>query len=209
MILTDEASISLPTLSINQNQPTCIASIFHHFLPTSLAFSHFSSLTKAPIISFLACHSHSPANFSYSSSYSSSSCCNVLQYYYPFFSEVYGECHSILFIINLLLYLFSFSVNSSALPLKSLLLEAGRFLGIDSINFSWLMGPVRGLKKRKKPEKKHDENGSASELPAKEGPPLDWWIEFSKRINGRFRLTSDTFTVPNSLHIYISQLFFC
>ncbi|XP_028756982.1 protein ALP1-like [Neltuma alba] len=44
------------------------------------------------------------------------------------------------------------------------------------------MGPVRGLKKRKKTEKKYDENSSASDLPAKEGP-LDWWIEFSKRIS--------------------------
>ncbi|KAF7823571.1 protein ALP1-like [Senna tora] len=45
------------------------------------------------------------------------------------------------------------------------------------------MGPVRGLKKRRNPEKNHDENGSASLVPSKEGP-LDWWIEFSKRING-------------------------
>lgn len=49
------------------------------------------------------------------------------------------------------------------------------------------MGPVRGLKKRKKTEKKHDENGSASASasgsPEKEGH-IDWWNEFSKRING-------------------------
>lgn len=44
------------------------------------------------------------------------------------------------------------------------------------------MGPVRGLRKRKKVEKKHDENGSASAS------------EFSKRINGRFLLTSNSFT---------------
>ncbi|KAK4286510.1 hypothetical protein QN277_003056 [Acacia crassicarpa] len=44
------------------------------------------------------------------------------------------------------------------------------------------MGPIRGLKKRKKPERKYDENSSASDLPAKEDP-LDWWIEFSKRMS--------------------------
>ncbi|KAI9072776.1 hypothetical protein K1719_045268 [Acacia pycnantha] len=36
---------------------------------------------------------------------------------------------------------------------------------------------------RKKPERKYDENSSASDLPAKEDP-LDWWIEFSKRMSG-------------------------
>ncbi|KAF7805494.1 protein ALP1-like [Senna tora] len=48
------------------------------------------------------------------------------------------------------------------------------------------MGPVRGLKKRKRVEKKHDENGSASASgsPEKDGH-VDWWDEFSKRINGR------------------------
>ncbi|XP_054813187.1 protein ALP1-like isoform X2 [Prosopis cineraria] len=45
------------------------------------------------------------------------------------------------------------------------------------------MGPVRGLKKRQKVEKKHDENGSASGSPEKE-EPVDWWDEFSKRTTG-------------------------
>ncbi|XP_061372546.1 protein ALP1-like [Gastrolobium bilobum] len=46
------------------------------------------------------------------------------------------------------------------------------------------MGPVRGLKKRRKPEKKHDKNGSsASGSPDKEGSE-DWWDELSNRMNG-------------------------
>lgn len=47
------------------------------------------------------------------------------------------------------------------------------------------MGPARGFKKRRKPEKKHDKNGSASGSPEKESP-VDWWEELSKRMNGRF-----------------------
>ncbi|KAJ7947697.1 Harbinger transposase-derived nuclease [Quillaja saponaria] len=45
------------------------------------------------------------------------------------------------------------------------------------------MGPVRGFKKRRKTEKKPDGNGSASGSSEKDGP-VDWWDEFSKRING-------------------------
>jgi hypothetical protein len=62
------------------------------------------------------------------------------------------------------------------------LLEAGRFMGFGSIGLFPLMGPVRGSRKRKKTEKKHDENASASGSP--EEGPLDWWDEFSRRING-------------------------
>ncbi|KAI4334495.1 hypothetical protein L6164_019178 [Bauhinia variegata] len=58
-----------------------------------------------------------------------------------------------------------------------------KFLGIGSIDLLWLMGPAKGFKKRKKTEKKHDENGSDSGSPEKEGP-VDWWDEFSKRIHG-------------------------
>ncbi|KAL1361719.1 hypothetical protein HN51_010047 [Arachis hypogaea] len=48
-----------------------------------------------------------------------------------------------------------------------------------------MMGPVRGYKKRKKQDKKHDENGSsASGSPQNKEGPLDWWHDFSKRING-------------------------
>lgn len=47
------------------------------------------------------------------------------------------------------------------------------------------MGPSKGIKKRRKPEKKHDSNGSVSGSPHKEGP-LDWWHELSKRMNGKF-----------------------
>lgn len=52
------------------------------------------------------------------------------------------------------------------------------------------MGPVRGFKKRKKAEKNkshEDQNASGSGSSEKEGP-LDWWDEFSKRINGMFAL---------------------
>ncbi|KAJ7980902.1 Harbinger transposase-derived nuclease [Quillaja saponaria] len=45
------------------------------------------------------------------------------------------------------------------------------------------MGPVRGFKKRRKTEKKPDGYGSSSGSPEKEGL-VDWWDEFSKRING-------------------------
>ncbi|GKV08183.1 hypothetical protein SLEP1_g19852 [Rubroshorea leprosula] len=43
------------------------------------------------------------------------------------------------------------------------------------------MGPVGGLKKRRKVEKKPEENGSGS---SEKGGSVDWWDEFSKRING-------------------------
>lgn len=46
-----------------------------------------------------------------------------------------------------------------------------------------LMGPVRGVRKRKKADKKPEENASGSGSSEKEGP-VDWWDEFSKRING-------------------------
>ena len=46
------------------------------------------------------------------------------------------------------------------------------------------MGPVRGFRKRKKAEKKPEENASASGSPGPEEGPLDWWDEFSRRING-------------------------
>lgn len=42
------------------------------------------------------------------------------------------------------------------------------------------MGPVRGYKKKRKIDKKTEENASASD---KEGS-VDWWDDFSKRING-------------------------
>ncbi|KAB2606842.1 nuclease HARBI1 [Pyrus ussuriensis x Pyrus communis] len=45
------------------------------------------------------------------------------------------------------------------------------------------MGPVRGIRKRKKAEKKGEENASGSGSSEKEGP-VDWWDEFSRRING-------------------------
>lgn len=49
------------------------------------------------------------------------------------------------------------------------------------------MGPVRGFKKKRKPEKKHDKNGSAAASGSPEGDgPVDWWDDLSKRMNGRF-----------------------
>ncbi|KAM1167539.1 hypothetical protein ACFX19_030085 [Malus domestica] len=45
------------------------------------------------------------------------------------------------------------------------------------------MGPVRGIKKRKKADNKGEENASGSGSSEKEGP-VDWWDEFSRRING-------------------------
>lgn len=48
-----------------------------------------------------------------------------------------------------------------------------------------LMGPIRGLRKRKKTEKKPEENASGSGSSEKEGP-VDWWDEFIKRISGMF-----------------------
>jgi hypothetical protein len=43
------------------------------------------------------------------------------------------------------------------------------------------MGPVRGIRKRRKT----DNNGSASGSSEKEGV-VDWWDELSKKINGIF-----------------------
>jgi hypothetical protein len=80
--------------------------------------------------------------------------------------------------------------------------ETGRFLGFDSIALVLLMGPVRGFRKRKKTEKKHKENASASGSP--EEGPLDWWDEFSSRINGILSLRLCLF-----LCFTVSVLFFC
>ncbi|KAF3453824.1 hypothetical protein FNV43_RR04265 [Rhamnella rubrinervis] len=45
------------------------------------------------------------------------------------------------------------------------------------------MGPIRGLRKRKKTEKKPEENASGSGSSEKEGT-VNWWDEFMKRISG-------------------------
>ncbi|KAK6935916.1 Harbinger transposase-derived nuclease domain [Dillenia turbinata] len=45
------------------------------------------------------------------------------------------------------------------------------------------MGPIRGFKRRKKSEKKVEQSGSASGSSEKEAS-LDWWDEFSKKIDG-------------------------
>ena len=49
--------------------------------------------------------------------------------------------------------------------------------------FFGLMGPVRGLKKRRKIEKKPKENASGS---SEKERSVDWWDELSKRMNGIF-----------------------
>lgn len=49
------------------------------------------------------------------------------------------------------------------------------------------MGPIRGYKKRRKTDKRTEENASASASAsgsAEKERSVDWWDEFSKRING-------------------------
>ncbi|KDP44193.1 hypothetical protein JCGZ_05660 [Jatropha curcas] len=64
------------------------------------------------------------------------------------------------------------------------------------------MGPIRGYKKRKKTDKRTEENasgsGSGSGSTEKEGP-VDWWDEFSKRING---LQSPSKSLDKFEHIF-------
>ncbi|TYH80853.1 hypothetical protein ES332_D03G160800v1 [Gossypium tomentosum] len=43
------------------------------------------------------------------------------------------------------------------------------------------MGPARGLKKRRKVEKKPEENASAS---SEKERSIDWWDELSRKMNG-------------------------
>ncbi|XP_010260062.1 PREDICTED: putative nuclease HARBI1 [Nelumbo nucifera] len=55
------------------------------------------------------------------------------------------------------------------------------------------MGPVRGLKRKRKVEKKVERNSSAAPAPSeKEQEPVDWWHEFSKRITGPLSLSKDS-----------------
>lgn len=47
------------------------------------------------------------------------------------------------------------------------------------------MGPVRGMKRRKKTEKKVDQNVLAAAASLSSQPqPIDWWDDFSQRITG-------------------------
>lgn len=65
------------------------------------------------------------------------------------------------------------------------------------------MGPIRGYKKRKKIDKRTEENGSGSGSAEKEGP-VDWWDEFSKRINGMlFSFTVIRFLLPFLLFSFV------
>jgi hypothetical protein len=56
------------------------------------------------------------------------------------------------------------------------------------------MGPVRGIRKRRKT----DNNGSASGSSEKEGV-VDWWDELSKKINGIFSSSLYIFNLSNYL----------
>ncbi|KAA0067410.1 putative nuclease HARBI1 [Cucumis melo var. makuwa] len=46
------------------------------------------------------------------------------------------------------------------------------------------MGPIRGLRKKKKLERKLNSNGTASDS-SKKDDAIDWWDDFSKRTNER------------------------
>lgn len=49
------------------------------------------------------------------------------------------------------------------------------------------MGPIRGMKRRKKAEKKVDQNVLAAAAAASlssQSQPVDWWDDFSQRITG-------------------------
>lgn len=68
------------------------------------------------------------------------------------------------------------------------------------------MGPIRGLKRRKKAEKGVDHNGSITSIPT-QLQPLDWWDDFSKRLTGKdsanfesiFKISRNTFRYICSL----------
>ena len=75
------------------------------------------------------------------------------------------------------------------------------------------MGPIRGLKRRKKAEKKVDQNvlaaaaasdgdGDAEFLVA-QPQPLDWWDNFSRRISGNRTFSLQCVYVMHSMYIFI------
>ena len=47
------------------------------------------------------------------------------------------------------------------------------------------MAPIRGLKRKKKSEKKVDQNVLVASL-GSQLKPLDWWDDFSQRITGKY-----------------------
>lgn len=80
-----------------------------------------------------------------------------------------------------------------------------------------LMGPIRGLKRRKKAEKKVDQNVLAAAA-ASDGDgdgdadadslvaqpqPLDWWDNFSRRISGNITFSLQCVYVMHSMYIFI------
>lgn len=80
-----------------------------------------------------------------------------------------------------------------------------------------LMGPIRGLKRRKKAEKKVDQNVLAAAA-ASDGDgdadadadslvvqpqPLDWWDNFSRRISGNRTFSLQCVYVMHSMYIFI------
>ncbi|GLT43888.1 hypothetical protein SLA2020_178140 [Shorea laevis] len=57
------------------------------------------------------------------------------------------------------------------------------------------MGPMKGLKRKKKTEKKFDQDvldAASAPLRSQPQPPLDWWEEFSKRISGPLSQTKNS-----------------
>lgn len=53
------------------------------------------------------------------------------------------------------------------------------------------MGPIRGLKRRKKAEQEDDHNGCAASLHS-QTQSLDWWDDFSKRLTGSLSKSKDS-----------------
>ncbi|GMP22909.1 hypothetical protein CsSME_00000710 [Camellia sinensis var. sinensis] len=71
------------------------------------------------------------------------------------------------------------------------------------------MGPIRGLKRKRKIEKEVDQNAALSSLPY-QPESLDWWDHFSKRITDKrnifvFYHFSKRFTE----HCYIHRSWIC
>jgi hypothetical protein len=65
------------------------------------------------------------------------------------------------------------------------------------------MGPVRGIRKRRKT----DNNGSASGSSEKEGV-VDWWDELSKKINGIFSSSLYIFNLSNYFNFFMFDIAF-
>ncbi|GAB4824364.1 hypothetical protein Ancab_040293 [Ancistrocladus abbreviatus] len=78
-----------------------------------------------------------------------------------------------------------FTTKNQIQDLQRQRVERVGFLSFDSIDS---MGPVRGVKRRRKTERKVEHNASASGSVEKDESG-DWWVEFSKRIGGHLSLS--------------------